>query len=53
VLVTHEMAFARRVADEIAFVADGRVPVVAPAAEFFDRQHDPRVRSFLQLTLAT
>jgi polar amino acid transport system ATP-binding protein len=53
VLVTHEMAFARRVADEIAFVADGRVPVLAPAAEFFDRQHDPRVRSFLQLTLAT
>jgi polar amino acid transport system ATP-binding protein len=53
VLVTHEMAFARRVADEIAFVADGRVPVSAAAAEFFDRQHDPRVRSFLQLTLAS
>jgi polar amino acid transport system ATP-binding protein len=53
VLVTHEMAFARRVADEIAFVADGKVPVVATATEFFDRSDDPRVRSFLQLTLAT
>ena len=47
------MAFARRVADEIAFVADGRVPVLASAADFFDRQADPRVRSFLQLTLAS
>lgn len=53
VLVTHEMAFARRVADEIAFVAEGRVPVLAPAAAFFDEQGDPRVRAFLQLTLAT
>jgi ABC-type polar amino acid transport system ATPase subunit len=53
VLVTHEMAFARRVADEIAFVADGRVPVLAPAADFFNRPDDPRVRSFLQLTLTT
>jgi ABC-type polar amino acid transport system ATPase subunit len=41
------------VADEIAFVADGRVPVLAPAADFFNRQDDPRVRSFLQLTLTT
>ncbi|MEX0669067.1 MAG: ATP-binding cassette domain-containing protein [Pirellulales bacterium] len=53
VLVTHEMAFARRVADEIAFVADGQVLVRAAAGEFFDHQHDPRVRSFLQLTLAS
>ncbi len=52
VLVTHEMGFARRVADEIAFVADGKVPVLASAAEFFDRPTDARVRSFLQLTLA-
>ncbi len=53
VLVTHEMGFARRVADEIAFVADGRVPLVAKAADFFDRPEDPRVRAFLQVTLAT
>jgi len=53
VLVTHEMAFARRVADAIAFVAEGRVPVLAAPDEFFDRPADPRVRSFLQLTLAT
>ncbi len=52
VLVTHEMAFARRVADEIAFVADGRVPVLTTAADFFARPTDPRVDAFLQLTLS-
>jgi polar amino acid transport system ATP-binding protein len=53
VLVTHEMAFARRVADEIAFVAEGKVPVIAPAATFFDAPPDQRVRGFLELTLTT
>ena len=51
VLVTHEMGFARRVADEIAFVADGRVAAHAPAAEFLDRCREPRVTSFLARTL--
>jgi polar amino acid transport system ATP-binding protein len=53
VLVTHEMGFARRVGDEIAFVAAGQVPVLARPADFFDRPADPQVRSFLQMTLAT
>jgi polar amino acid transport system ATP-binding protein len=53
VLVTHEMGFARRVAEKIAFVAEGRVPVVAGASEFFDRPADPRVQAFLQLTLTS
>ncbi len=52
VLVTHEMAFARRVADEIAFVVDGAVPVLAAASDFFDHPTDPRVGTFLQQTLA-
>jgi len=51
VLVTHEMAFARRVADEVAFVAEGRVAAQGSAAEFFDRPADPRVTSFLERTL--
>jgi polar amino acid transport system ATP-binding protein len=50
VLVTHEMGFARTVADEIAFVADGRVPAHGPAADFFDRPSDPRVRRFLEIS---
>lgn len=50
ILVTHEMAFARRVADEVAFLADGRVTAAGPAAAFFDRPADPAVRRFLDLT---
>lgn len=53
VLVTHEMAFARRVADEIAFIADGTVLAAGSAKEFFEQPTEPRVRSFLQLTMAT
>jgi len=53
VLVTHEMAFARRVADEIAFIADGTVLAAGLAKEFFEQPTEPRVRSFLQLTMAT
>jgi polar amino acid transport system ATP-binding protein len=50
ILVTHEMAFARRVADEVAFIADGRVTAAGPAATFFDQPPDPAVRRFLDLT---
>jgi polar amino acid transport system ATP-binding protein len=46
VLVTHEMGFARRVADEVAFVGDGRVLAHGPAAEVIDRCDVPRVRGF-------
>jgi polar amino acid transport system ATP-binding protein len=51
VLVTHEMGFARRVADEIAFIADGGCPAHGSPAEFFDRCREPRVVSFLERTL--
>lgn len=51
VLVTHEMGFARRVADEIAFIADGGCPAHGSPTEFFDRCREPRVVSFLQRTL--
>ncbi|MBU6309182.1 MAG: ATP-binding cassette domain-containing protein [Planctomycetes bacterium] len=47
VLVTHEMGFARRVADEVAFIADGGCPALATPAEFFSC-HEPRVVSFLE-----
>lgn len=48
VLVTHEMDFARRAADEVAFIADGRVLAHATADEFFSHPTQPRVRSFLR-----
>lgn len=52
VLVTHEMTFARQVADAVAFVADGRVIAHGPAAAFFDHPAEPRVRAFLERSLA-
>lgn len=51
VMVTHEMAFARHVADEIACVADGRVLAHAATATFFTQSTDPRIRGFLERTL--
>jgi polar amino acid transport system ATP-binding protein len=53
ILVTHEMAFARRVADEVAFVADGHVLSAGPAATFFDAPSLPAIRRFLDLTMGT
>ena len=47
VLVTHEMGFARRVADTIAFIADGTCPVVTSPDDFFSGCREPRVVSFL------
>jgi polar amino acid transport system ATP-binding protein len=51
VLVTHEMGFARRVADEIAFIADGRVTAHGTTAAFLDQTTDSRIREFLRRTL--
>jgi polar amino acid transport system ATP-binding protein len=52
VLVTHEMGFARRVADELAFIGEGRVLAHGSAAEIFDRCAVPRVRDFFGRILA-
>src|SRR6185503_3157776 len=37
VCVTHEMGFARRVADRIVFMAGGRIVETAPPEDFFER----------------
>ncbi|MEI8319563.1 MAG: amino acid ABC transporter ATP-binding protein [Planctomycetia bacterium] len=46
VLVTHEMGFARRVADEVAFVGGGKVVASGPASTMFEHCPEPRVREF-------
>jgi polar amino acid transport system ATP-binding protein len=46
VLVTHEMGFARRVADDVAFIGDGAVLAHGPADEILARCAVPRVRNF-------
>jgi len=45
--VTHEMGFARRVANRVAFMEAGRLIETAPPAQFFDAPGSERVRAFL------
>ena len=47
-VVTHEMSFARNVADRVVFMEAGQVVATAPAREFFERPANDRVRAFLQ-----
>ena len=47
VVVTHEMGFARTVADRIVFIDGGRIEEDAAPAEFFERTRSPRARKFL------
>ncbi|HVZ43903.1 MAG TPA: amino acid ABC transporter ATP-binding protein [Ramlibacter sp.] len=47
VCVTHEMGFARQVADRVVFMDEGQVLEVAPPAEFFDSPGHERTRAFL------
>jgi polar amino acid transport system ATP-binding protein len=47
-VVTHEMGFAARVADRIAFIDDGRIIDAGPPRHVFHHSREPRVRQFLQ-----
>ena len=47
ILVTHEMGFARHVADRIAFLADGRLVEHAPPEQLFACPQSPACRDFL------
>jgi len=46
-VVTHEMGFARKVADRVVFMDRGEIVEDAPKIEFFDAPHSPRAASFL------
>jgi glutamate/aspartate transport system ATP-binding protein len=47
VCVTHEMGFARSVANRILFMDDGEIVETADAAKFFDNPQSDRAKSFL------
>ena len=51
VVVTHEMGFAREVADRVLFMCDGVVAESAPPEEFFKNPKNPRLQQFLQKVL--
>ena len=51
VCVTHEMGFAREVADRIVFMDQGQILEVAPPAKFFSDPEHPRLQQFLKQIL--
>ncbi|MGI1661030.1 amino acid ABC transporter ATP-binding protein [Palleronia sp. KMU-117] len=52
VCVTHEMGFARQVADRVIFMDKGEVVEEAPPADFFGAPKNPRTRKFLDQILS-
>jgi general L-amino acid transport system ATP-binding protein len=50
-IVTHEMGFARAVADRIVFMDEGQIVEEAPPARFFASPESPRAREFLSRLL--
>ncbi|EHJ49629.1 Phosphonate-transporting ATPase [Solidesulfovibrio carbinoliphilus subsp. oakridgensis] len=51
VCVTHEMGFAREVADRIVFMDEGQILEIATPAEFFVSPKHPRTQKFLEQIL--
>ncbi|PEL08329.1 amino acid ABC transporter ATP-binding protein [Bacillus sp. AFS017336] len=51
VVVTHEMGFAREVADRIVFMDEGRILEEATPAEFYENPREERARLFLSRIL--
>jgi putative glutamine transport system ATP-binding protein len=51
VVVTHEMGFAREVADRIVFIDEGRILEEAVPAEFYENPREERARLFLSRIL--
>lgn len=51
VIVTHEVGFAREVADTVVFMEAGRVLEAGPPSEIFTQAKHPRTREFLARVL--
>ncbi len=51
VVVTHEMGFAREVADRVVFMADGVIAEEGTPEELFTNPKNPRTQQFLQSVL--
>ncbi|WP_033067336.1 amino acid ABC transporter ATP-binding protein [Thalassospira australica] len=52
VVVTHEMGFARQVADRVLFMDGGAIIEAGTPGEIFDAPNEERTRNFLQAVLA-
>lgn len=53
VVVTHEMAFAREVADRVCFLHDGTICESGPARDVLTQPKHPRTQEFLRRLLAS
>jgi len=51
IVVTHEMGFARQVADRVIFMDGGRIVEAGTPAEIFDNPREERTKSFLRAVL--
>ncbi|MCR5868713.1 amino acid ABC transporter ATP-binding protein [Aquincola sp. J276] len=51
--VTHEMGFARSVADRVIFMAEGRILEQAPPQQFFGQPQHPKTQAFLGQILSS
>lgn len=51
IIVTHEMGFAREVANRVLFIDDGQILESAEPAEFFGNPKNPRLKEFLSKVL--
>lgn len=51
VVVTHEMGFARKVADQVAFMDEGEIVEIGTPEQIFDRPQSARLRRFLSEVL--
>ncbi len=51
ILVTHEMGFAREIADHIYFTDGGKIVEHGPPSMFFSQAKDPRTQEFLSQIL--
>ncbi|MBQ8281476.1 MAG: amino acid ABC transporter ATP-binding protein [Lachnospiraceae bacterium] len=51
IIVTHEMGFAREVANKVLFIDEGQILESAPPEEFFGNPKHPRLKDFLSKVL--
>ena len=51
VVVTHEMGFAREVADRVIFMCDGKIAEEGTPDEIFSNTQNPRTKQFLDSIL--
>ena len=51
VVVTHEMGFARKVADQVVFMDEGRIVEVGSPDQIFEHSQSPRLKRFLNEVL--